>query len=252
MRAAGFRAALILAAVPKQSPAQVVTPQVSNTSQALIGLHAVNDRVVWAGGAGGTFLRTTDGGGNHCALLPTVAQPAADSGEGAPAASGTCVVAKRPGNPWIGTIGGKPGARVLRTADRGRSWQSTVTPIGHRAPGSGIFTLVFRDKLRGFAAGSQDSTQVPTGRIARTIDGGRTWRLARDPAFKGTVYGLTTVPGRPRTLLATGPGGASISPDDGRSWKPLDAGNYWTIAFASATTGWMVGSRGRIAKVRLR
>ena len=84
----------------------------------------------------------THDGGNHWTLRPVTAQPAADSGEGSPAASGTCVVAKRPGFAWIGTIGGKQGARVLRTSNGGRSWQSSVSPIGHHAPGAGIFTLV--------------------------------------------------------------------------------------------------------------
>ena len=338
-------AALILAAAPSPSFAQVVTPQVSNTTQSLIGLHAVNSRVVWAGGAGGTFLRTTDGGahwragvvpgaegvqfrdvhavdsltawllsipsgdssriyrttnggehwtlqfqnrdpaafydclafwdgrraiaisdavagrlpilitedgGDHWTLRSAETSPAADSGEGSPAASGTCVVAHRPGYAWIGTTGGTQGARVLRTADRGRSWQSAITPVGHRAPGAGIFTLVFRNPLTGFAAGSEDSTRVPTGRVAGTTDGGRTWRLLGEPAFKGTVYGMAIVPGRPRLLIATGPGGSSLSRDDGRSWAPLDAGNYWTVAFGSSSAGWMVGPRGRIAKVTLR
>ncbi len=344
MRVAALTA-LILAAAPGHSLAQVVAPQVSNTTQALIGLHAVSERVVWAGGAGGTFLRSTDGGehwragvvpgaeavqfrdvhaidsltawllsipsgdssriyrttdggehwtlqfqnedpaafydcfafwdsrraiaisdavrgripilltedgGSHWNLLPVRSQAVADSGEGSPAASGTCVVAKAPGHAWIGTIGGKQGARVLRTVNGGRSWQSAVTPIGHRASGAGIFTLVFRDRLRGFAAGSEDSTRVPTGRIASTTDGGRTWRLAGEPSFKGAVYGLATVPRRLTTLIATGPGGSSISRDDGRTWRPLDPGNHWTVAFASSTTGWMVGPQGRIAKVTLR
>ena len=334
----------IVAGAPQHTAAQAVTPQVSNTTQLLVGLQAVNDRVVWASGAGGTVLRTTDGGehwragvvpgaegiqfrdvfaldsvtawllsipsgdsariyrttdggehwtlqfqnqepaafydcfafwdrkhaiaisdavkghvpvlltddgGEHWTLQPVAAQPPADSGEGSPAASGTCVVAQRPGSAWIGTIGGKQGARVLRSSNGGRSWQSAVTPIGHRAPGAGIFTLVFRDRLRGFAAGSEDSTKVPTGRVAATSDGGRTWRLVGDPAFKGTVYGLAIVPGRPRTLIATGPGGASISSDNGRTWKPLDSSNSWTAAFTNAHTGWIVGPKGHVARVTL-
>ncbi|HEU5217402.1 MAG TPA: hypothetical protein VFU23_02015 [Gemmatimonadales bacterium] len=344
MPKAGLFAALLLLATPRQPLAQTVTPQTSNTTRLLVGLHPVNERVVWASGAGGTFLRTTDGGvhwqagvvpgaemvqfrdvhatdsltawllsipsgdsariyhttdggahwtlqfqnhdpaafydcfafwdhhraiaisdavggrvpilltedgGAHWNLLPQTAQPAADSGEGSPAASGTCVVAHGRGSAWLGTISGTQGARVLRTTDGGRSWKSAVTPIGHNAPGAGIFTLVFRDARRGFAAGSGDSTKSPTGRVASTADGGRTWHLTGDPSFKGTVYGLETVPGRPRTLLATGPGGSSISSDDGRTWTPLDAANHWTIAFATARTGWMVGPGGRISLIVL-
>jgi hypothetical protein len=161
-------------------------------------------------------------------------------------------VSKRPGHAWIGTTGGKQGARVLRSEDGGKSWQGTITPIGHATPGAGIFSLAFRDQHRGFAAGSEDTTQSPSGRIAATADGGRTWRLLGEPTFKGTVYGLALIPGRPLDLIATGPGGSSISRDDGKSWRPLDSTNYWTVEFSGSHIGWMVGPRGRIAKVELR
>src|SRR5438270_1246479 len=36
--------------------------QTSNTTASLRGVSAVNERVVWASGSGGTWLRTTDGG----------------------------------------------------------------------------------------------------------------------------------------------------------------------------------------------
>jgi photosystem II stability/assembly factor-like uncharacterized protein len=39
-----------------------VTPQVSGTTNRLQAVSAVNDRIVWASGLGGTFVRTTDGG----------------------------------------------------------------------------------------------------------------------------------------------------------------------------------------------
>src|SRR5215471_5878384 len=41
-----------------------LTPQQSGTTQLLISVSPVNSRVVWAAGAGGTFVLTTDGG-NH-------------------------------------------------------------------------------------------------------------------------------------------------------------------------------------------
>jgi len=39
-----------------------LTPQNSGTTQLLIAVSAVNDQVVWAGGTGGTYAVTTDGG----------------------------------------------------------------------------------------------------------------------------------------------------------------------------------------------
>ncbi len=41
-----------------------LTPQNSGTTQLLIAVSPVNSRVVWAAGAGGTFVLTTDGGKN--------------------------------------------------------------------------------------------------------------------------------------------------------------------------------------------
>src|ERR1700687_1978920 len=39
-----------------------LTPQKSGTTQGLIAVSPVNERVVWASGRGGTFVKTTDGG----------------------------------------------------------------------------------------------------------------------------------------------------------------------------------------------
>ena len=41
--------------------------QVSGTTSSMRGVSAVSDRVVWASGSGGTFLRTVDGGGHWTA-----------------------------------------------------------------------------------------------------------------------------------------------------------------------------------------
>ena len=46
---------------PKVHP-PTLTPQVSGTTQGLIGVSPVNSRVVWVSGRGGTFAVTTDGG----------------------------------------------------------------------------------------------------------------------------------------------------------------------------------------------
>src|SRR5437762_4598044 len=46
----------------KHGVAPTLTPQQSGTSNQLIGISAVNARVAWAAGAGGTFTVTTDGG----------------------------------------------------------------------------------------------------------------------------------------------------------------------------------------------
>ena len=61
-------AVLLLAVVPlsfaedRKVHQPKLTPQNSGTTQLLISVSPVNARVVWASGAGGTFVRTTNGG----------------------------------------------------------------------------------------------------------------------------------------------------------------------------------------------
>src|SRR5687768_3754253 len=48
-----------------------LTPQASGTTAQLIGVHAVNQKVAWVSGAGGTFAVTTDGGATwHPGVVP--------------------------------------------------------------------------------------------------------------------------------------------------------------------------------------
>ena len=46
----------------QSSPAPTLTPQTSGTTQRFFAVSPVNDKVVWASAAGGTFARTTNGG----------------------------------------------------------------------------------------------------------------------------------------------------------------------------------------------
>lgn len=209
---------------------------------------AVSDAV------GGRFpILRTDDGGAHWTPLPPSAAPAADSGEGAFAASGTCLVTGSAGRAWIGT-GASPtgGGRVLSTLDYGQSWTAVTTPVQHGTASSGVTSLAFRDGRHGFAGGGDIGPRAPQAvRLARSDDGGRSWRAAGSPGFSGGIYGLAVVPGRPQALVAVGPGGAALSLDDGDTWVTLDTLSYWSAGFASAGAGWLVGPNGRIAKVSI-
>jgi photosystem II stability/assembly factor-like uncharacterized protein len=179
------------------------------------------------------------------------AVPAALPGEGSFAASGTCVIAIGDSTGLIGTGAAEP-ARVLRTDDRGASWRVFDTPV--LAGGvSGIASLAFRDADNGIAVGGDiASPDAYTDNVAITSDGGRTWTLGGRPTFPGAVYGATYVPGAPvATVVAVGPMGAALSTDDGRTWAPLDTVNYWSVAFAGPSVGWLVGPGGRVVRVSL-
>jgi photosystem II stability/assembly factor-like uncharacterized protein len=200
--------------------------------------------------AGRFMIRVTEDGGGHWTRMAPDALPPAQPGEGAFAASGTCVATLDRGRAWIGT-GAADTARVLHTRDFGRSWDVVVTPLaGGRTSGSAA--IVFRDSLRGIVLGGDVAdANARSDNVAVTRDGGRTWRPGGRPTFAGAVYGAAAIPGRPGWVVAVGPRGLDYSTDDGMSWKNLDTLAYWSVGFGSSTRGWAVGPSGRIRLIKL-
>jgi photosystem II stability/assembly factor-like uncharacterized protein len=192
-------------------------------------------------------IRTTDG-----KTWQSIAgrMPPAQDGEAAFAASGTCVATKGSQLAWIGTGGAKK-ARILRTGDGGNNWEAFETPIVQGTGTSGIFSVEFRDAQNGILAGGDLEDSGHTPNVAVSSDGGRHWKLATGTPFPGAAYGLSYAHGsRPRTVVATGPGGAAWSDDEGESWHRLPATtDFWAVAFANPSAGWLVGTEGRIVKV---
>jgi photosystem II stability/assembly factor-like uncharacterized protein len=177
--------------------------------------------------------------------------PAAQTGEAAFAASGTCVATQGTSRAWIGT-GGAPRARILRTTDGGDTWRAFNTPIVQGTPVSGIFTLEFRNANDGILAGGDlDAPDKHSKNVAVSTDGGRTWKLVAGTPFTGAAYGLSyTHAWRQRTVFITGPKGAAWSFNEGESWHLLPGvKDYWAVAFATPNAGWFVGTEGRILKV---
>ncbi|HEX8096441.1 MAG TPA: hypothetical protein VF507_00335, partial [Pyrinomonadaceae bacterium] len=101
---------------------------------------------------GGRFIiiRTTDGGATW-EETPAGSMPSALAGEGAFAASGTCITVRGKSQVWFGT-GGPAGARVFRSADAGRTWQVATAPL-ISGKSAGIFSLAFTDAKHGAAVG---------------------------------------------------------------------------------------------------
>jgi hypothetical protein len=54
-------------------------------------------------------------------------------------------------------------------------------------------------------------------------------------------------------VVVTGPGGSAWTPDEGDTWFTLPGvTGYWGVAFGSASTGWLVGTDGRILRIDFR
>jgi len=123
------------------------------------------------------ILQTEDG--RNWTVTSTTGMPPAIDGEGAFAASNTCV-AIVPGvnDVWFAT-GGKA-ARVFHSADRGKNWSVVDSPIAHGADSQGIFSIAFHDSTHGVIAGGDYKKPNDDGdNLAFTIDGGKTWTLSK-------------------------------------------------------------------------
>jgi photosystem II stability/assembly factor-like uncharacterized protein len=175
--------------------------------------------------------------------------PAARTGEGAFAASGTCISTGPDGRAWFGT-GGEQGGRVFRTEDGGATWTAVETPIRHDSAGAGVFSLAFRDALYGVAVGGDyGKGDEDRANAIVTEDGGRTWRLATGTRPHG--YREAVAWAGADTVIALGPNGADLSRDGGLSWSPLDWPCAHALVTASGGKAWTAGANGAVQSFAL-
>jgi photosystem II stability/assembly factor-like uncharacterized protein len=117
--------------------------------------------------------------GQNWRAIPPAQMPDAREGEGAFAASNTCIAIVRGDsdpNIWFAT-GGKV-ARLFHSGDRGKSWQVYETPIVHAPESAGILSMAFRDPMHGVIVGGDYKHPKKDGpNLAYTDDGGKTWTL---------------------------------------------------------------------------
>jgi photosystem II stability/assembly factor-like uncharacterized protein len=188
-------------------------------------------------------LISTEDGGAHWKPLPQKSLPTAMPGEGAFAASGTCLVTHGSDDVWFCTGGAKT-ARVFHSTDRGLNWSFSETPIIAGAESAGAFSIAFRDPLHGVIVGGDYRKPAETGATAAiTADGGKTWKLA--PERLPYRSGVARAKDR---WVSVGTSGSHYSVDDGVTWTMFDRENYNSVGFTSAGEGWAVGPNGRIAK----
>jgi photosystem II stability/assembly factor-like uncharacterized protein len=144
------------------------------------------------------LLLTDDGQTWH--PVPPAQLPPALEGEGAFAASNTCLAILA--NAWWSDAAAKPhtestavasdqldfniwfatggsAARVFHSPDAGKSWQVFDTPIAHGPESAGIFSIAFRNSVDGVIAGGDYKHPDRDGpNLAFTHDGGKTWELS--------------------------------------------------------------------------
>ena len=190
-------------------------------------------------------LITTFDGSQWKPLTPTTIPPAV-VGEGAFAASGTCITVRGDSNVWFAT-GGRA-ARVFASNDRGKNWTVSETPIGHGADSSGIFSIFFRDADHGVISGGDYQHPEQLGaNVAQSDDRGKTWKLSAlqpQPFFSAVGY---IEPTSASGLLVVGSAHAGLAEDIAeQKWREYLDTNLNALGIAAPREAWAVGPKGII------
>ncbi len=195
-------------------------------------------------------LISTHDGGRHWSVMSGSGMPPAVTGEGAFAASGSCLITSGRSEAWIATTA----SRVFHTLDRGRHWTLVTTPVPSGDGGAaGVFSL---DARRGTVLAVGGDFLQPTLRVdnsATSYDRGRTWHLAAvtPGGYRSSVAWLGSSRSPARAAVAVGPTGSDISYDRGRTWHPFDTGYFDTVHTAADGTVWASGTGGRVARLSI-
>ena len=191
------------------------------------------------------ILRTDDGGKNWRYADPK-AIPAAIDGEGAFAASNSCIAVEGQKSAWFVT--GGTAARVFHTADGGENWSVAETPIVHGAASQGIFSIAFRDAMHGIVAGGDYAHPEQVGNnLAVTKNQGKTWEPITAPQtrfFSGIAYVDGT------SLVTVGSGATAFLSDSLHNWKALNDQGFNAVDSKAGTT-YAVGADGKVARFRI-
>lgn len=257
-----------------------LTPQNSGTTQLLIAVSPVNERVVWASGAGGTFVVTTDGGRHWKAGVV----PGTDALQFRDVEGVSEKVA------YLQSIGDNPtDFRIYKTVDGGANWTMQFqnqtagafydcfafwTPwrgISHSDSVNGVFPdLRTKDgttwddisnnmppplpgEFSFASSGTCVATQgarnawiatggAATARILATRDGGDTWNAYDTPLLSSPSAGAFTVAFRDPWHGIVG--GGDLDPGDTTSAATAtshDGGKNWALTSAPPVTGAIFG-----------
>jgi photosystem II stability/assembly factor-like uncharacterized protein len=171
--------------------------------------------------------------------------PAALPGEGAFAASNTCLLLSGE-EIFFGT--GGPTARVFHSPDSGRTWSVTETPIAHGKTSSGVFSIArAHEKIIVVVGGDYQDPARASGVAAYSLDEGRTWQLSTQQpgGYRSSVACVDDA-----LCAAIGPNGEDVSFSEISTviWKPTDSLNLNAVSILDLKHGWAVGPKGTIAR----
>lgn len=192
-----------------------MTAQESGTSERLIGLHPVNERVVWASGTAGTFARTTDGG----STWTTDTVPGADS------LQFRDVHAVSADTAFLLSIGRGDQSRIYKTRDGGETWNRQFTSP---EPETFFDCMDFWDAEHGIAFSDAIDDEFY---LVTTHDGGDTWRRVPPEALPPATQGEASFAASGTCLVTHGDSTAFFGTgavDTARVLRTTDRGRTWS------------------------
>jgi Photosynthesis system II assembly factor YCF48 len=167
------------------------------------------------------------------------------SNEGAFAASNSSLMVNWVDGPAAFGSGGPSGARFIRECDTcdGAPWIQSQLETFPKGTSAGIFSLNYRDWSRLVAVGGNyTKPNDSTGTAAWSADSGVHWTASTTPphGYRSAVQWSESL----KLWITVGTNGSDISGDDGKTWQPLDEGNWNALSLP-----FVVGPNGRIARI---
>ena len=193
-----------------------------DTKASLRGLSVVSEKIVWASGTGGTFLKTTDGGQNW-----TVGKV-----EGAEKLDFRDIEAFDADTAYLLSIGEGESSRIYKTTDGGKTWKMQFKNTN---PKAFFDAFAFWDKKHGIAM----SDPVDGKYVLLETSDGENWKpLATDKmpnakegeaAFAASGTCILTQ-GKKTVFLVSGG-------NDARVFRSTNRGLSWTVFSTPLTKG---------------
>ncbi len=163
------------------------------------------------------------------------------------AASNSCIAFDGK-NTTVIALGGK-NVRVLRSEDKGKTWEFYDTPLQTESPYGGVYAISYANGS--FIGVGGDFSQADSLSYAIISEDGIRWRLSSTAlkGYRSTIHYC----GKAKIWLAAGTNGMDQSADNGQSWKNVDSTDLNILRFLpDQFVAIAADSRGNVFRIELK
>jgi photosystem II stability/assembly factor-like uncharacterized protein len=193
-----------------------------DTKASLRGLAVVSEKVIWASGTGGTFLKTTDGGKNWT----TGKVPGAEK------LDFRDVEAFDANTAYLLSIGEGENSRIYKTTDGGATWKMQFKNTN---PKAFFDAIAFWDKNNGIAM----SDPVDGKYLLMTTTDGETWKLLATDKMANAKEGEAAFAASGTCLITSGKSDVFLvsGGNDARVFRSNNRGLSWFVSETPVVKG---------------